>query len=175
MIDGLRQASPRGARGVAWVSPENLHVTLKFLGHVDEARLEPMRGALGGAAAAGPPFDLAITGLGAFPTAARPRVLWAGVGRGAEALAALAAAVERALAALGVPPEDRPFSAHVTLGRVREPRRDPALAAALAAGAARDFGTLRVAHVSLMRSDLSPGGRRYTEVQGWTLGDPGGA
>jgi len=167
-VDELRRAA--AAHGVGWVRPENLHLTLKFLGPVDEPRLVDVRAALAGAAALAAPFELAVAGLGAFPTPARPRVVWAGVDRGGAALAALAGAVEDALAPLGVPREARAFSAHVTLGRVRQPRGDPALAAALAAAAGRGFGVLRVARLSLMRSDLSPNGARYTEIDGWALG-----
>jgi 2'-5' RNA ligase len=76
----------------------------------------------------------------------------------------LADGIDRALVALGFPPETRDFTPHVTLGRVREPRRNEALAAALETAATRDFGTLRVDRVSLMKSDLSPRGARYTEL-----------
>lgn len=112
-----------------------------------------------------------VRGLGAFPTPRRARVLWAATAD-APAFVALAAAVDRALVALGFPAEARRFTPHVTLGRVREPRPDPALASALTAAATRPFGTLRVARVSLMRSDLSPRGARYTELAAWPL--PGG-
>lgn len=153
------------ARGVAWVAPENLHVTLKFLGEVDEARLPSLREALAGAAAPVPPFDLAVRGLGAFPSVGRPRVIWAGLGEGADAAAELARRVDEALASLGFPREDRPFAGHVTLGRVREPRRHPALTAAIEAGGGRDFGLVRVDAAALMQSRLSPHGARYTRLE----------
>ena len=139
-------------------------MTLRFLGQVDDARVPDLGRVLGEAAAGLPRFELGIVGLGAFPSPIRPRVIWAGVGQGGEALGALARRVEGALARVGIPPEDRPFSAHVTLGRIREPRRAPDLAAALASGAGRAFGTVTVDRVCLMRSDLSPGGSRYTEI-----------
>lgn len=150
------------ARGVAWVAPENLHVTLKFLGAVDEGRVPGVTAALAGAAGGAAPFDVVVQGLGAFPSLTRPRVIWAGMGEGARPMAELAARVDGALAALGFPRETRDFAAHVTLGRVRAPHRDPDLAAALAAGARSEFGRVRVARVSLMRSDLSARGARYT-------------
>lgn len=157
-VDRLRPL----ARDVAWVATANLHLTLKFLGAVDAARLDAVRAALGGAG--GPPFDLVLRGLGAFPSATRPRVLWAGAGGGHAEAAALAGRLEAALAPLGFAPEGRPFSAHVTLGRVREPRRNPPLADALTAAADRELGRLRVDRFALMRSDLSPRGARYTEL-----------
>jgi RNA 2',3'-cyclic 3'-phosphodiesterase len=92
----------------------------------------------------------------------RPRVLWAGLATGAEAAAALATRVDEAVATLGFKREARTFSPHVTLGRVRQPHAQPRLREALAA--TRVLGTVEVARVSLMRSDLSPRGARYTEL-----------
>lgn len=157
-IEGLR----RHAACVAWTAEANLHVTLKFLGGVEEARLGEIEAALRRAETV-PVFEVQVRGLGAFPSAARARVLWAGTSESA-AFMRLASDVDRALGAVGFPAEARGFTPHVTLGRVREPRRDPALAAALAAAASRPFGSLRVDRVSLMRSDLSPRGARYTEL-----------
>jgi 2'-5' RNA ligase len=146
---------------VAWVAEENLHVTVKFIGSTDETRVEAVLQALRASTATARAFEVTIRGLGAFPTPSRPRVLWAGL-EPAEPLAALAAEVDRAVAALGVPPEARPFAAHVTLGRVRALRRNPRLADALARPA--ELGALPVRGVSLMRSELSPRGARYTEL-----------
>ena len=156
-IGRLRDA----ARDVAWVAEANLHVTLKFIGDVDEARVPGLVAAMRGAASQTAAFDVAVRGLGCFPDAGRPRVIWAGL-EGAGGLAALAARVDAALAALGIPRESRPFAAHVTLGRVRGPRANPALAGALAGRG--DFGRLPVTSLSVMRSDLHPGGARYTEL-----------
>lgn len=158
------------ASNVAWVGADHLHVTLKFLGATDEDRLPAVREALARAAGTASAFTLALRGLGAFPTPSRPRVIWAGAAEGAGALAALAGTVDRELVALGVPPETRPFASHVTLGRVREPRRAPRLAEALATASERVFGTVTVDRLTLMRSDLSPRGARYTELAGFALG-----
>jgi len=162
--EGLRLLAP----GVAWVTRENLHLTLKFLGNVETPRLAEVEGALAAAAAARPTYELDVRGLGAFPTRTRARVLWAGVGAGADETAALAAGVDAALAALGFAREGRDFAAHITLGRVREPRANPRLAEALDAGAA--FGRQRVGRIALMRSELSPRGARYTELASLSLG-----
>jgi RNA 2',3'-cyclic 3'-phosphodiesterase len=154
----LRQGGPTP---VSWVREENLHVTLRFLGAVDEATLGRAREALDAAARATAPFTLVLGGLGGFPSARAPRVIWVGVATGAEALAALHARVEAALAERGVPPEGRAFHAHVTLGRAREPRGAPALAPVLAAGAT-ELGEVPVDAIHLMRSDLHPAGARYS-------------
>ena len=149
------------ARDVAWVGPDNFHVTLKFLGGVEATRLDAIAAALADAARASRPFDLGVSDLGAFPSRTRPRVLWAGIDDGAAATATLAGHVDRVLAPLGFPPEGRVFSAHVTLGRVRAPRPNPRLAEALSGGA---FGRQRVDRLSLMRSELSPRGACYAEL-----------
>lgn len=156
-------------RRVSWTPPGNFHVTLRFLGAVDESRVAEIAEALREAVVRQPPFTLAVGGLGAFPSLARPRVIWAGIQAGAEGVAALARAVEGALVPLGFPAATRPYSAHVTLGRVREARADPALARALARAAAEPLGEARVERVVLMRSELSPRGARYTELAGLPL------
>jgi RNA 2',3'-cyclic 3'-phosphodiesterase len=147
---------------VAWVAPSNLHLTLKFLGQVDERRVPALADALREAMAEQRAFEVAVRALGAFPSATRPRVLWVGLQDAGGGLAALAARVEACCDALGVPRDTRAFAPHVTLGRVREPRRQPALGEALARAA--DFGPLSVDRVSLMRSELSPRGARYSEL-----------
>lgn len=152
------------ARGISWVGTDNLHVTLKFLGDIEERRAEEIGSALAEAVAEIEAFDVALRGLGAFPTPARPRVIWAGVGSGEARLAVLAATVDQSLIRLGFPREARAFSAHITLGRVREPRRDPALAEALARALDLELGATRVDRVVLMRSELSPRGARHSEL-----------
>ena len=154
--------------GVAWVAPENLHLTLKFLGGVDVARLALVRDALDSAVRGCPAFDFGVAGLGAFPTPTRARVIWAGAGQGGPELQALAGRVDRALAAVGFAPEERAFSPHVTLGRMRDPRRNDRLADLL--DRSETFGRIRVDRLSLMRSDLSPHGARYSELSAHLLG-----
>jgi len=134
---------------------------MKFLGRIDETQVPSVIAALHTAAAGHRAFELEIAALGAFPSPIRPRVLWAGVAEGGGSLAALAVAIDDALARLGFPRETRPFAGHVTLARVREPRRAPALAEALATAASRRFGRVSIEHVALMRSDVSPRGALY--------------
>jgi RNA 2',3'-cyclic 3'-phosphodiesterase len=158
------------ARDVSWVATGNLHLTVKFLGEVAEGRIEAIVAGITGAVEGVSAFDADVEGLGAFPSAARPRVVWAGVAAGSGTMSDLAGRVDDALAALGFAREARPFSPHITLGRVRQPGRAPALTEALRGAAERPFGRFRVARASLMRSELSPRGARYTELAAVSLG-----
>jgi 2'-5' RNA ligase len=152
------------------VAESNLHVTLKFLGRIEDARVDAIAAALRTVAARSPAFEIDVRGLGAFPTPGRPRVIWARL-EPATPLAQLAGDVDGALDALGFARETRPFAAHVTLGRVRESRRNPKLADALARPA--ECGRLSVRRLSLMRSDLHPRGARYTELTSVLLAGAG--
>jgi 2'-5' RNA ligase len=157
---------------VSWVKPDNLHLTVKFLGDTERrslARIQPALQAVAGELA---PFSLTLCGLGAFGGRV-PRVVWAGVTDGAQPLTALAARVDAALGRVGVPKEKRGFSAHATLGRVRSPRSADALAAAVAAGGAVSFGSVTVRDFVLMQSRLDPQGSVYTVLERYALGAHG--
>jgi 2'-5' RNA ligase len=176
LVHCLDELRATGA-AVAWVRPANLHVTLRFLGAASPVGLVALRTRLAPVAAAQAPFPIVVRGCGAFPTLRRPRALWVGVQ--APPLAALAAAVEAACAAAGFPPEEgRVFRPHVTLGRVRGARRpaaDPGTHAALDRLEAlrdADFGVSPAEHLTLFRSDLGPGGARYTPLASWRFGVP---
>jgi 2'-5' RNA ligase len=149
--------------GVTWTRAENLHVTLKFVGDVDVERVPALVDRLRTVAAAANPFTLQVAGVGAFPSLARPRVLWVGVA--APALPPLAQAVESACVAEGFVAEPRALRPHVTLGRVRAPgRRGAPDLAWLAADGAREFGCARIESVALFRSDLGSDGARHTAL-----------
>jgi 2'-5' RNA ligase len=155
---------------VGWVRPENLHLTLKFLGHVEESRSGLIVEAVGAATQGYGSFHLELGGLGAFPQPRAARVVWVGASRGAEALAALQAKIEAGLEPLGFPREERPFTAHLTLGRVRGPARREQLAVALTSMAAEALGEMVVDRIELMKSDLHPAGARYSVLQSFPLG-----
>jgi len=154
---------------VSWVRAENIHVTLKFLGETEEKRLERIRPALHEVARAGAPFSMGIAGVGSFGGRV-PRVVWVGVGDGAEPLVGLAGRIETALARLGFPKERRGFTAHLTLGRVRSGRNAEALLAGLQEVQAEQFGTLAAAAFELMQSELRPSGSVYTVLERFPLG-----
>lgn len=160
---GHLQADLRAAGGpVSWVKPENIHLTLKFLGEVPPAREGPVREAMAEAAAGVPPFTLRAGGCGAFPGERNPRVLWVGLRAGGPEAAALAARVEAACAARGFPPESRPFRGHLTLGRVRGSRGLEETMRRLRAHAEDTLGETSVNRLVLYESRLHPAGSIYT-------------
>jgi 2'-5' RNA ligase len=160
------------ARAVKWVSEQNIHVTVKFLGEVAEPLVAPIEEALAGATAHHQPFDIQPHGVGCFPNARRANVLWVGTVEGLEPMTRLAADVERALEPLGFAPEGRRFRAHFTIGRVRRDSRVDGLEAALASvqAAAERLPGFTACELSLMKSDLRPEGPVYTRLSGAALG-----
>jgi 2'-5' RNA ligase len=159
------QLKPGHEGVVRWVDPKGIHLTLKFLGNIAEAKVPAVVEAVRGAAAGVGHFRLGVGGVGAFPNLQTPRVVWVGLGGDLENLTALQKATDRALAALGFPPEGRPFTPHLTLGRVREmasraERR--ALGEAVGRLKAEASVPMEVSSVSLMRSQLTPAGAIYT-------------
>ena len=155
-------------RGVAWVAPQNLHLTLQFLGEVDPPAARAVVERLSVPVAI-PPFDLALAGLGVFPPTGPPRVIWAGVAEGADALVAAHGEVGRRLEGLGFPRENRPFRSHLTLGRVKAPL-GPRLGEVLAETALVGETRCRVDHLTLFESRLSPRGATYSVVATAGLG-----
>jgi len=146
-----------------WVPPENVHLTVKFLGEVDDARAEQVGAALSTAVAGVRAFTLGVGGYGAFPDSRRPRVVWCGVELH-PALELLANDVEHALQPLGFSSELKPFRPHLTLGRARKAERGGRSTAPLAPllrGLAYD-GAFTVQGVDLMRSVPGPGASTYS-------------
>ena len=156
------QAALRAACGdvdVRWARPEASHLTLQFLGNVDRERMLALVPALGEAVATHRIGTVALRGVGAFPSARRARVVWLGVTDGAGALTDLADALRRVTEApLGIAPDAKPFTPHVTLGRVRVPARGADLAAAVAACATNEAGAWTPDAAVLFESRLKPSG-----------------
>jgi 2'-5' RNA ligase len=141
----------RSIAGLRAQKAGTIHLTIRFLGEVEDP--EPVAGAAAEVASRHAPFDVSLVGVGAFPDERRPRVVWVGLGAGAGEAAALAAEIEAAVVALGFPPEERPWSPHVTLGRFRDrPPRPPPF------DPKRAFGHARADRLILFRSVLTPEG-----------------
>ena len=159
-----------------WVRPEGVHLTLRFLGNVEAERVAELTSALGAAVGPLPAFALRLDGMGVFPNARAPSVVWAGLSGESAALVRLALAVGTATAGVGEPAESRPYAPHLTLGRVRGrlgPQDAEALAASLSGVTYEGAAPFRVDGVSLMRSEIGPGGARYTRLAYAPLGGAG--
>jgi 2'-5' RNA ligase len=151
---------------VRWVPPHNMHLTLKFLGDVSPSSVDFLRQILRTEAANIPCFDLHLAGLGAFPNLRRPRVLYIGI-QAPAALDALQHGIESATRRLGYEAEERPFSAHLTLGRVRQNTSavEQQQVRRAIEGTQVDLpGIARVDSVHLFKSELNPGGSVYTRL-----------
>jgi len=173
-MDGVRGFAPEAR----WVKPDSLHITLKFIGEKPDDSVAQIKQQL--ATIAGQPFDLSFRAHGFFPTPKAPRVFWVGIEAGSE-LGALAAAIDDAMSALGIPKETHAFSPHLTLargGKSGAPRRQKGdgpnnrfdqLARKLAAVAPPEFGTMTAREFFLFQSQLSRGGSQYTRLQRFAL------
>src|SRR6266853_5132530 len=150
LLQTLRAVSPQ----IRWVRPENLHVTLKFIGEVPETKLAGVRVALASVRSE-QPVTLDFRGLGFFPNEKHPRVFWAGI-EASSNLKFLAAEIENAMERVGIPREQRPFSPHLTLARFEPPRLPEKLRGAIHEHAAREFGPLRTNQFHLIESKLKP-------------------
>jgi 2'-5' RNA ligase len=144
-----------------WVKSEQVHLTLRFLGALLPEEAGQVSSILEKLAASAPPFSLAARGLGCFPNVRRARVLWAGIEGETAALAELQRQVVRSTAHLGAPPEERPFSPHLTLARVKEARPEDLRALPAALARAFSLESFEVHSIHLMRSHLSSSGTRY--------------
>ncbi len=152
---------------VRWSRPENWHLTLKFLGNVEEGRVDDIRSAL--SAIRFHAFDMRPGECGCFPDMQNPRVIWKGVSKGSRPCEALAAVVDEALAELGFERNKRSFKCHLTLGRVKQLRRDD-WAASLQNGDPLWPG-FTVDRVMLWQSELTPEGPRYSVLGEFPLLD----
>lgn len=147
-----------------WTRPEGIHLTLKFLGEVEESRIPEIMAALTNAARNTGGFRIEIAGAGAFPNPKNARVAWLGITGDGDKLAALQAAVEGAMTGLGMERDDRHFTPHLTLGRIKYIRSRDAWLAALNEIKDIRLTGFEVDHISLMKSELKPSGAVYTEI-----------
>jgi 2'-5' RNA ligase len=164
LIDGL---ALEYSRDVRWVAPEGIHLTLKFLGNVEASRISSVIESMGAAAKGTGPFRLQVSGLGTFPNAARPRVLWAGVTGDLEPLLELQQRVENAMAGLGFAKDRQCFNPHLTLGRVRDrvsPANRQGIGAAFSGQGLASPEPWLVEEVFLVQSRLGPQRATYSDL-----------
>ena len=161
---GIQAQLQKADAHVKWVEPHNIHVTLKFLGGIAEDQLQGLYEGVTEAVQGFAPFEINLSQLGTFPNLRRPRVVWIGVDSGKEKLIELQKNVEESISQLGFPKENRKFSPHLTIGRVKSPRGVEALADAIKATSfeSESFG---VNEVVVMESTLTPEGPIYTPLR----------
>jgi len=170
LINELRAADASSSKNKArWVRPENLHVTLKFIGNVDAGKLDAIRAALTEVCSGGS-VELRFRGLGFFPNEKRPRVLWAGL-EASPNLATLAADIDARLEKVRIPRETREFSPHLTLARFDPPGISEKLRAAALENAAREFGAVRTGEFHLFESKTRPTGAEYTRLSSFSFAE----
>ena len=165
-LSEIQEQLKKGRARARWVAPGSIHLTLKFLGGISQDTVSGVTQAMEEAALGTAPFRLGVSGLGVFPNEKRVQVVWAGVSGDIEGLTQLQKELDSLLAKLGFAPESRPFTAHLTLARMRDeasPSEREALGK-LVYSTAFEGGDFQVASMSLMRSQLRREGPIYTRI-----------
>ena len=150
---------------VRWVSPEKIHITLKFFGNIEESGIDSILKSIEEPVQNTAPFSLKVRGVGAFPNLKNPRVIWMGLVDGGEVLASFQKQIDNQLKEIGFQPEDRPFHPHLTLGRMKSSRGKEELVERMEEHKEEEFGDLQVERVVLFKSDLRPTGPIYTPLR----------
>ena len=155
---------------VRWVSPQKIHLTLKFFGNIEEARIEPIIRAIEGSIHDTQIFSLGVKGMGVFPNWKNPRVIWMGLIDGKGILIPFQKQLEADLEKIGFEPERRAFQPHLTLGRVNSSRGKEELIRRMEGYREEEFANIGVERVILFKSDLRPTGPIYTLLREIKLG-----
>jgi 2'-5' RNA ligase len=156
---------------VRWVSPEKIHLTLKFFGNIEESKIEPIVKSIEAPIQTTVPFLLSARGIGAFPNLKNPRVIWMGLTNGKENIISLQQRLEVLLEKLGFQAEDRSFHPHLTLGRVKSSRGKEELVRRMEKYKEKELGDFQVEGVIFFKSDLRPLGPMYTPLRELRLGN----
>jgi 2'-5' RNA ligase len=171
-VSEIQEKLKRTGSDVGWTRSEGIHLTLKFLGEVGEGKLVEIQKAIEKATEGFLSFRLEVGGIGIFPNPRSPRVLWIGIKDEGNTLKTLQEAIEQETERVGFEKEDRAFTPHLTLGRVRSRKNCDALIRALEEFDKIELGYLNVEEVSLMKSELRPKGAVYTQI--WKVSLTGG-
>lgn len=150
--------------GLRWVDAERIHLTLRFLGEIADGQAADVAGAVENLAGQCRPFEIAIGRIGTFPADGPVRVVWIGVEDPNGDLARCHSMSEALLVRLGFPPEGRPFSAHLTLARNKNPKNSRRVREALALHGDCELGSLGVDHVTFYQSTLTPTGPTHAPL-----------
>ena len=149
---------------VKWITENQIHITLKFLGNIEKEQVQKMSGALGGISRNFSAFDIQFSKLGAFPNMKRPRVIWIGVEKGGDLLSSLNEKIETALEKIGFTKEKREYRVHLTLGRVKSLKNITSLAELIDKIDFQSTGEIKIDRLTLFQSTLTPKGAIYTPL-----------
>lgn len=165
LIENLKKGVQFTTSRPAWVRPESIHLTLKFLGNIEENMVEPISEVVKKAAEETSPFTIRIRDLGVFPDERRPRVLWCGMTKGEIQTVSLQKKIDRGLAPLGFEKDKRLFHPHLTLARIKSLKGTAALMSIIKANQQNSYiGECSFDRIILFRSELHPDGARYTKL-----------
>jgi len=154
---------------IKWVRPENIHLTLKFLGNVDRADTEKIGSAISESVKTDTPLSIITKGIGVFPNIKRPRVIWTGVAEQHNRLAGLQGHLDDHLESIGFPREKRPFKGHLTIGRIKQRVDSNRLMEAMKECAKFEPEAFIVNEIILFKSELNPTGAVYTPLMSASL------
>jgi len=163
-ISGIQEKLKAAGADVSWTRPEGMHLTLKFFGEIEDKRIPKIEKALDAVVDGIPTFTLSVSGMGTFPDMRRPRVIWIGLKEDGGNLLRLQKGVEEELKKTGFPSEDRRFTPHITLGRIRSNKNTDKLLRLIEEGKVEELGSFDVSEVHLIKSELKPAGAEYTEL-----------
>jgi len=161
-LQNLQDKARKHTDCVRWVRPDNIHMTLKFLGAIEESQVEPIAQILENMTSGITPFKLQVKGFGAFPNARNPKVIWVGMEDNQQRLVLFQEKLEGTLAAIGFAPEKRAYSPHLTLGRVKESRGKRDIEQLIEKYKNEDLGYFTADTIVFYRSDLHPSGPVYS-------------
>jgi 2'-5' RNA ligase len=154
---------------VKWVSPENIHLTLKFIGYIEKEALINMNKVISDALSSIEPFSISIGNIGAFPSLNKPRVVFVGVQERGNNLLKIYERLDKGVEPLGIKKESRKYVEHITLGRVKSQKNISKLKNTLNSGTECYFGCEKVTSLSLIQSRLTPAGPFYTRLNNFIL------
>jgi len=164
LIENLKKGVQFTPAKPNWVKPKSIHLTLKFLGNIEERKVEGIGEVLKKAACETHPFLIRIRGLGVFPHPRKPRVLWCGITKGEQQTQRLQKRIDRSLAPLGFEKEKRPFHPHLTLARIKTLRGSAALMNIIKTHENALVGECPINRIILFKSQLHPDGAIYTRL-----------
>lgn len=163
-LGALQEELKKSGADVKWVEPRNIHLTLKFLGEINETQIQKISLIIEKIASEQIPFTIHLSSIGAFPKPDYPRVIWVGIDRGDKETQDIAKRIEEATALIGIPKEERAFSSHITIARVRSDLNRQKLTAdlvRLANNAEKINYDFQAEKITLFKSTLSPKGALY--------------